>query len=62
MVIVGCSAVNSENGEANNVRNLMTGEHGPVPATARHYKVSYFPVTSHPDIQLPWTDSLRKTP
>ena len=32
------AAVNSENGEANNVHNHMTGEYGAVPDTARHYK------------------------
>lgn len=33
------SAINSENDEANKVRNVLTGEYGPVPATARYYKV-----------------------
>jgi hypothetical protein len=33
-------AINTENGEANNVKNQLTGEFGPVPATARDYKVS----------------------
>lgn len=38
------SAINSENDEANKVRNVLTGEFGPVPATARYYKVIlYFP-------------------
>ncbi|KAF8541953.1 putative aconitate hydratase mitochondrial precursor [Trichophaea hybrida] len=31
-------ATNAENGEANKVRNALTGEYGPVPATARYYK------------------------
>jgi len=31
-------AINSENGEANKVRNLQTGEFGAVPAVARAYK------------------------
>jgi aconitate hydratase len=31
-------AINSENGEANKVRNLLTGEFGAVPAVARDYK------------------------
>ena len=34
------AAVNEENGEANNVRNQLNGEYGPVPATARHYKAN----------------------
>ena len=33
-----CSAINSENNEANKVRNLVNGEWGPVPDTARFYK------------------------
>lgn len=35
---VWCRAVNVENGEANKVKNLLTGQYGPVPATARAYK------------------------
>eukprot|EP00803_Ostreobium_quekettii_P009599 evm.model.scf_279.7 EVM.evm.TU.scf_279.7 scf_279:67517-77749(-) len=31
-------AVNSENGEVNNVKNVLTGEYGSVPDTARAYK------------------------
>jgi aconitate hydratase len=31
-------AINAENGEANNVKNFMTGEYDAVPATARAYK------------------------
>ncbi|XP_054722077.1 probable aconitate hydratase, mitochondrial isoform X2 [Uloborus diversus] len=31
-------AINSENGEANNVKNQLTGEWGTVPDTARYYK------------------------
>lgn len=31
-------AINSENGEANNIKNRLTGEWGSVPDTARHYK------------------------
>ena len=34
-----CSAVNAENGEMNNIRNQLTGNFGPVPETARYYKV-----------------------
>ena len=32
-------AINTENGEANNVKNQLTGQFGGVPDTARHYKV-----------------------
>ncbi|XP_054722100.1 LOW QUALITY PROTEIN: aconitate hydratase, mitochondrial-like [Uloborus diversus] len=31
-------AINSENGEANKIKNRLTGEWGTVPDTARHYK------------------------
>ncbi len=31
-------AINEENGEANNIRNQLTGEFGKVPDVARHYK------------------------
>lgn len=31
-------AINIENGKANGVKNILTGEEGPVPATARYYK------------------------
>jgi len=31
-------AINAENGEANKVKNQVTGEYGAVPATARDYK------------------------
>jgi aconitate hydratase len=31
-------AINSENGEANKVKNQVTGEYGAVPAVARDYK------------------------
>eukprot|EP00112_Aurelia_sp_Birch-Aquarium-sp1_P012694 Seg2672.8 transcript_id=Seg2672.8/GoldUCD/mRNA.D3Y31 product="Aconitate hydratase mitochondrial" protein_id=Seg2672.8/GoldUCD/D3Y31 len=31
-------AINIENDQANNVKNLLTGEYGAVPDTARHYK------------------------
>jgi aconitate hydratase len=31
-------AINSENGEANKIKNFMTGEYDAVPATARDYK------------------------
>jgi len=37
--VVVYSAINAENGEANKVRNVLTGEVGAVPATARAYKV-----------------------
>lgn len=33
-------AINEENGEANNVKNLVTGEYGSVPDTARYYKAN----------------------
>ena len=32
-------AVNAENNEMNKVKNHITGEYGPVPDTARYYKV-----------------------
>ena len=31
-------AINAENGEANKVKNVTTGEYGAVPAVARDYK------------------------
>jgi aconitate hydratase len=31
-------AINAENGEANKVKNAVTGEYGAVPAVARDYK------------------------
>ena len=31
-------AINAENGEANKVKNIVTGEYDAVPATARDYK------------------------
>jgi len=31
-------AINAENGEANKVKNFVTGEYGPVPSVARDYK------------------------
>lgn len=36
-------AMNAGNGEANNVKNFMTGEYGAVPATARAYKAKGVP-------------------
>lgn len=36
-------AINIENGKPNAVRNLITGEEGPVPATARDYKARGLP-------------------
>lgn len=36
-------ATNYENGEMNKVKNLLTGEYGAVPATARHYKSKNVP-------------------
>ena len=33
-------AINEENDKANNVKNQVTGEYGPVPETARQYKVT----------------------
>lgn len=35
------SAINAENGEANNVRNQLTNEFDTVPDTARYYKVDF---------------------
>lgn len=35
-------AINIENGKANSVRNAVTQEFGPVPDTARYYKVGLF--------------------
>lgn len=35
-----CRAINAENGEANKVKNQLTGEWGAVPDTARHYKAN----------------------
>lgn len=32
-------AINIENGEANTVKNVLTGEYGGVPDVARYYKV-----------------------
>ncbi|OLY85164.1 putative aconitate hydratase, mitochondrial [Smittium mucronatum] len=34
-------AINSENGKANSIKNQITGEWGPVPATARYYKANH---------------------
>lgn len=39
-------AINIENGKANSVRNALTQEFGPVPDTARYYKVRLSPGTS----------------
>ncbi|KAK4531309.1 hypothetical protein CCYA_CCYA07G2166 [Cyanidiococcus yangmingshanensis] len=36
-------AINAENGKANEVKNQLTGEYGPVPATARAYKQAGIP-------------------
>ncbi len=36
-------AVNAYNQETNKVKNQLTGEYGPVPATARHYKAEGVP-------------------
>ncbi|XP_013411128.1 aconitate hydratase, mitochondrial isoform X3 [Lingula anatina] len=36
-------ATNSENGEMNSVASVLTGEYGPVPATAREYKANNLP-------------------
>ena len=41
MFSLGYSATNAENGEANNVRNQLTGEWGGVPETGRKYKVRF---------------------
>jgi len=34
------TATNSENGEMNSIKNVLTGEFGPVPGTAREYKAA----------------------
>jgi hypothetical protein len=39
-------AINAENGEANKVKNQVTGEYGAVPATARDYKAKGTPISS----------------
>ena len=41
LCVVCCmySAINEENKEMNKVKNHLTGEYGPVPDTARYYKV-----------------------
>ena len=39
-------AINAENGEANKVKNRLTGEWGSVPDTARHYKVISLKLTN----------------
>jgi hypothetical protein len=36
-------AINAENGEANKVKNQVTGAYGAVPATARDYKAKGTP-------------------
>jgi len=36
-------AISEENNEANNVKNQLTNEYGPVPDTARHYKKNNVP-------------------
>lgn len=36
-------AINAENGKPNDVKNQLTGEYGPVPATARAYKKANIP-------------------
>ena len=38
-VFILCRAINEENKEMNKVKNQLTGEYGPVPDTARYYKV-----------------------
>ncbi len=40
-------AINAENGEANNIRNIFTGEFGAVPETARDYKVRSYEILHH---------------
>ena len=42
-------AINSENGEANKVKNQVTGEYGAVPATARDYKAKGIPSPPSPN-------------
>ena len=34
------TAVNSENGEMNSIKNVVSGDFAPVPATARDYKAA----------------------
>jgi aconitate hydratase len=36
-------AINYENGKPNSIKNVLTGEYGPVPATARYYKEKKLP-------------------
>lgn len=43
-------AINIENGKANSVRNALTQEFGPVPDTARYYKVRL--LTLHPRLLM----------
>jgi aconitate hydratase len=42
-------AINAENGEANKVKNQVTGEYGAVPATARDYKAKGTQTYSFPN-------------
>lgn len=45
-------AINIENDTANKVKNQLTGEHGGVPDTARHYKVTDSPPSSFTHIVI----------
>ena len=38
-------AINEENKEMNKVKNQLTGDYGPVPDTARYYKVMALSIT-----------------
>lgn len=40
--------------EMNNIKNQLTGEYGPVPDTARHYKVSLWASLFPRPLPLPW--------
>lgn len=47
-------AINSENEKANHVKNLLTGEYGAVPDTARDYKVKISLIDETKMIQFPF--------
>ena len=47
-------AINSENDKANHVKNLLTGEYGAVPDTARDYKVKISLIDETKMIKFPF--------
>lgn len=47
-------AINTENDKANHVKNLLTGEYGAVPDTARDYKVKISLIDETKMIQFPF--------